>query len=122
MDAEQAVVASLRKAVAALPDDVALRFHLAEVLVAAGHRDEAVGHLGAILQADSSNSAALSLLIRQQAASPATAEPAGFDWAEAEAEVADGLPPVFVPPHGATPYKRPPAGSHRGNTRHPVVH
>jgi SpoVK/Ycf46/Vps4 family AAA+-type ATPase len=102
MDAEQAIVVSLRKAVAALPDDVALRFHLAEVLAAAGHRDEAIGHLGAILQADPSNAAALSLLIRQQA-SPATSEPAGFDWAEAEAELGDVLPPMFVGPDGATP-------------------
>ncbi len=117
MDAEQAVVASLRKAVAALPDDVALRFHLAEVLVAAGHRDEAVGHLGAILQADPSNAAALSLLIRQQAASPATAEPAGFDWAEAEAELGDVLPPMFVAPDGATPDSATPDGSDGESTR-----
>ncbi len=46
MDDQDAVIASLRKAVAALPDDVALRLHLAERLVAGGHRDEAIGHLG----------------------------------------------------------------------------
>jgi SpoVK/Ycf46/Vps4 family AAA+-type ATPase len=117
MDAEQAVVVSLRKAVAALPDDVALRLHLAEVLVAAGHRDEAVGHLGAILQADPSNAAALSLLIRHQAASPATSEPAGFDWAEAEAELGDVLPPMFVAPDGATPDSATPDGRHGESTR-----
>ncbi len=114
MDAEHAVIASLRKAVAALPDDPALRLHLAEVLVAAGHRDEAIGHLAAILQADSSNAAALNLLIRQQAAGGAAAPPAssgrvpaseapGFDWAEAEAELGDVLPPMFVAPDGASP-------------------
>jgi len=75
MDAEQAVIASLRKAVAALPDDVALRLHLARVLVAARHRDEAIGHLAAILQADPSNAAALNLLIRQQAAAATTTWP-----------------------------------------------
>ncbi len=135
MEAEQAVIASLRKAVAALPDDVALRLHLAEVLAAAGQRDEAIGHLGAILHADPSNAGALNLLIRQQSAAastpaaesgtspaasarparpesgqpadtdasrPAAAEPP-FDWAEAEAELRDVLPPMFVGPDGATP-------------------
>jgi AAA+ superfamily predicted ATPase len=171
MDDQDAVLASLRKAVAALPDDVALRLHLAERLVSGGHRDEAIGHLGAILQADPRNAAALSLLIRQQAAGnaapdiratppaekatpptgtegpgprpagrvgpaptgqgspagteparaepagtepagtepegtwtgPAAPEPAAFDWAEAEADLRDVLPPMFVAPDGATP-------------------
>ena len=166
MDDQDAVIVSLRKAVAALPDDVALRLHLAERLVAGGHGDEAIGHLGAILQADPRNAAALNLLIRQQAAGnaapdnrataptengkppigterpgpqpagragpapagpgspagtgpaatgpagtgpagtgpgPAAPEPAAFDWAEAEAELRDVLPPMFVAPDGATP-------------------
>jgi AAA+ superfamily predicted ATPase len=153
MDDQDAVIASLRKAVAALPDDVALRLHLAERLVAGGQRDEAIGHLGAILQADPRNAAALNLLIRQRAAAkpaapdnPATppaedamppdggehpglrpaeqvgpaasgqgspagtqddraaaAEPAAFDWAEAEAELREVLQPMFVAPDGATP-------------------
>ena len=166
MDDQDAVIASLRKAVAALPDDVALRLHLADRLVAGGHRDEAIGHLGAILQADPRNAAALNLLIRQQAAAkaapdnratppaenvtpptgtqrpgpqsagragpaptgpgspagtgpagtgpagtgpagtgpdPSAPEPAAFDWAEAEAELRDVLPPMFVAPDGATP-------------------
>ncbi len=75
MDDQDAVIASLRKAVAALPDDVALKLHLAERLVAGGYRDEAIGHLGAILEADPRNAAALNLLIRQQAA----AKPAAPD-------------------------------------------
>jgi len=82
----QAVIASLRRAVAALPDDTILRLHLAEVLLGAGLRDEATGQLGAILQADPGNSAALSLLAAGQA----------FDWAEAEAELGEVLPPMFV--------------------------
>jgi len=118
MDAEQAVIASLRKAVAALPDDVALRLHLADILAAAGQRDEAIGHLSAILQADPSNAAALNLLIRQQAAAnpatplagterpspgPPAPEPASFDWAKAEAELRDVPPATFAAPDGAAP-------------------
>jgi SpoVK/Ycf46/Vps4 family AAA+-type ATPase len=137
MDDQHAVIASLRNAVAALPDDLALRMHLASLLLTAGHRDEAVGHLGAILQADPGNAQALSLLVAhaQQTGSapagqpalpaeptasqaptapdntepeapsrPATTPrgaPAGFNWAEAEAELRDVLPAMFVTPDGA---------------------
>ena len=41
---------SLRNAVTAMPDDVPLRLHLAALLLRAGQRDEAVRHLGAVLQ------------------------------------------------------------------------
>ena len=43
---------SLRNAVAAMPDDVPLRLHLATMLLRSGQRDEAVRHLGAVLQRD----------------------------------------------------------------------
>ncbi len=118
MDDQHAVIASLRKAVKALPDDLALRMHLARLLLTAGHPDEAVTHLGAILQADPANSDALTLLASRHAgASPApeAAQPSqracagtvprqadGFDWAEAEAELSDVLPPMFVTPEGAS--------------------
>ena len=145
MDDQHAVIASLRNAVAALPDDLALRMHLAGLLLKAGHRDEAVGHLGAILQADPGNSDALVMLVgryqddgagaagpaatqpaaSQPAAGPAVSQPASptspdasaspgssvgpandpaagaFNWAEAEAELRDVLPPMFVTPDGA---------------------
>jgi AAA+ superfamily predicted ATPase len=147
MDAELAVIASLRNAVAALPDDLGLRLHLASLLLAAGLRDEGVSHLGAVLQADPANATALSMLAglgqqtspppapddRAPAASspptaprspqdgprqddhqrgevpsapvpsaPAPSEPAaGFDWASAEADLGDVLPPMFVGADGA---------------------
>jgi SpoVK/Ycf46/Vps4 family AAA+-type ATPase len=135
MDDQHAVIASLRNAVSALPDDLALRMHLARLLLTAGHPDEAVTHLGAILQADPANSDALALLASRHAgggpaagataaaaassaptASPAPAvsaqpampapppvpaQPTGFDWAEAEAELRDVLPPMFITPDGA---------------------
>jgi AAA+ superfamily predicted ATPase len=62
MEPEPSVLDSLRAAVAALPDDVPLRIHLATLLLQAGQRDEAVRHLGAVLQRDPGNAAALSLL------------------------------------------------------------
>jgi len=149
MDDQHAVIASLRNAVAALPEDLALRMHLASLLLGAGHRDEAVAHLGTVLQADPGNGQALSLLVSVHPAPPApsatgspatpavpateaspgpateateanpatpgpateasstsaTADPpaaaaspgsAEFNWAEAEAELRDVLPPMFV--------------------------
>src|SRR6516162_8754144 len=56
------VLESLRNAVAAMPDDVPLRLHLAMLLLRAGKRDEAVRHLGAVLQRDPGNGEALAML------------------------------------------------------------
>src|SRR5215831_7932797 len=56
------VLESLRNAVAAMPDDVPLRLHLATLLLRAGQRDEAVRHLGAVLQRDPGNREALAML------------------------------------------------------------
>ena len=170
MDDQHAVIASLRNAVAALPDDLELRIHLADLLLKAGHRDEAVTHLAAVLQDDPGNSGALAMLVsryegdgaiapeavappaaaapeapapetgprdtaspelhgsgeHQQPAPPPqpraaadetmadqpAARPAGeFNWAQAEAELADLLPPMFVTPDGsAAPAAGPDAG------------
>jgi AAA+ superfamily predicted ATPase len=141
MDEQHAVIASLRNAVAALPADLALRLHLASLLLGAGHRDEAITHLAAVLQADPANAEALRMLVSVQptAASAGDDEPAAtppspgepgttipaaespgshlaavtqppaapatpgrpeFNWAEAEAELLDVLPPMFVTPDG----------------------
>jgi AAA+ superfamily predicted ATPase len=56
------IIESLRNAVAAMPDDVPLRLHLATLLLRAGQRDEAVRHLGAVLQRDPGNGEALAML------------------------------------------------------------
>jgi SpoVK/Ycf46/Vps4 family AAA+-type ATPase len=126
MEPQPPVLDSLRKAVEAMPDDVPLRLHLVTLLLSAGQRDEAVRHLGAVLQRDPSNATALALLQDPRPAAepeppaasppPATAEPpaaeppaaepprppaavpeeAEFDWSQAESEVSGLLPPMFV--------------------------
>jgi AAA+ superfamily predicted ATPase len=140
---------SLRNAVTAMPDDVPLRLHLAAMLLSAGQRDEAVRHLGAVLQRDPGNSAALAMLTGPHPPAPADppvspertvappadtasagpgSEPAGdgaaagepdaapapaaspadddatasYDWSQAENELRDVLPAMFVGEAGST--------------------
>ena len=73
MEPEPTVLDSLRRAVEAMPDDVPLRLHLATLLLHGGQRDEAIRQVGAILQRDPGNAAALGLLRED----PAPAEAAG---------------------------------------------
>src|SRR6201999_4590372 len=84
MDPDPTVLASLRKAVEAMPDDVPLRVHLATLLLQAGQRDEAIRHVGAVLQRDPGNTEALALMQRP-AAPPASPDP----WDRAGAGPAD---------------------------------
>jgi predicted Zn-dependent protease len=76
MEPDPTVLASLRKAVEAMPDDVPLRVHLASLLLQAGQRDEAIRHVGAVLQRDPANAEALALLQRP-AGPPATPDAGG---------------------------------------------
>jgi SpoVK/Ycf46/Vps4 family AAA+-type ATPase len=137
---------SLRNAVNAMPDDVPLRLHLVTMLLRAGQRDEAVRHLGAVLQRDPGNAEAMRMLTSpaevpgppasppadvdgsservRGSVSPATGPtpvqdgPArgadargaeegtstaagdnatdGYDWSQAEDELRDVLPSMFV--------------------------
>jgi AAA+ superfamily predicted ATPase len=140
MEPDLTVLASLRKAVEAMPDDVPLRVHLAALLLRAGQRDEAIRHVGAVLQRDPGNTEALALLQQPSApdtgagvpgpampqetgrppaapdgqnppGAPGGAQPPGrngpnaagrpggapeFDWSQAESELRDVLPPMFV--------------------------
>ena len=91
MEPDPAVLDSLRSAVNAMPDDVPLRLHLAGLLLGAGHRDEAVRHLGAVLQRDPGNGAALAMLTHDQplfqeriSPSPQDPAPAGEEAAPTE--------------------------------------
>src|ERR1700761_2956259 len=119
MEPEPTVLDSLRKAVEAMPDDVPLRLHLATMLLQAGQRDEAVRQLGAVLQRDPGTAQPPGLLrgpaadspviSPERAGSPAAppvphATPAGadpakaqhYDWSQAEDELRDVLPAMFV--------------------------
>jgi AAA+ superfamily predicted ATPase len=58
------LVDSLTAAVQARPDDLALRLHLAELLLSAGRTGEAVGHLGQALARDPDNAEAAALMRR----------------------------------------------------------
>ncbi|HEY6312754.1 MAG TPA: tetratricopeptide repeat protein [Streptosporangiaceae bacterium] len=137
MEPDPTVLDSLRKAVDAMPDDVPLRLHLATMLLRGGQHDEAVRHLGAVLQRDPGNAQALGLL-RDPGVGPApdpapaagqppaaptglhdfSAERSGvrppvpgapqpdpahepgkapqYDWSQAEDELRDVLPAMFV--------------------------
>jgi AAA+ superfamily predicted ATPase len=129
MDPEPTVLDSLRRAVEAMPDDVPLRLHLATLLLQGGQRDEAIRQVGAVLQRDPGNTAALGLLREGPAAAEAADQPAAgstdisaeravvrppatgqgepggeaatgrppqYDWSQAEDELRDVLPAMFV--------------------------
>jgi SpoVK/Ycf46/Vps4 family AAA+-type ATPase len=111
MEPEPTVLDSLRRAVEAMPDDVPLRLHLAALLLRGGQRDEAIRQVGAVLQRDPGNSAALDLLregtgpaeAADQPAAGATdipaertgARPPAAGPAQARGEAAGGRPPQY---------------------------
>jgi SpoVK/Ycf46/Vps4 family AAA+-type ATPase len=105
MEPEPIVLESLRRAVDAMPDDVPLRLHLAQLLLRANQRDEAVRHVGAILQRDPANEDALALLREPAEAEKdlsaertvvSPAETPQYDWTQAEDELREVLPAMFV--------------------------
>ena len=104
------LIASLAKAVEAAPTDVALRLHLAEMLLADDQLDAALGHCATALQQDPASGPARALMGRALGgipqpptgppaeATPVESAPAGgFDWKAAESEVEGFAPePMFV--------------------------
>jgi SpoVK/Ycf46/Vps4 family AAA+-type ATPase len=103
------LIDSLGRAVAASPDDGTLRLHLAQLLVDAGRAAEAVEHAAAVLQRDPGSAAARKLMSAALAPPAPPAPPAGavapepspeagpgFDWSEAEADLGEVLPSMFV--------------------------
>ena len=71
MELDPKLVASLRRAIDAVPDDVELRLYLATLLIEAGRRDEGIREVGVILQADPANARALALITGAQPAGSA---------------------------------------------------
>jgi AAA+ superfamily predicted ATPase len=102
---------SLRNAVAAMPDDVPLRLHLATMLLRAGQRDEAVRHLGAVLQRDPGNAEAMRMLTAPAGSSgPPTVPTPELD---SSAERVHGS---ASPVPGATPAQDGPPGTFESGT------
>jgi AAA+ superfamily predicted ATPase len=106
---ESALIASLRRAVEAAPDDAELRLHLAGQLIDRGLTDEAVRHLSVVLGSDAGSVEARALMAVALATPPgmgeqpaeeaswrAAGDAARFDWQQAETEVGDIAAPMFV--------------------------
>ncbi|MGW2020205.1 ATP-binding protein [Streptomyces sp. NPDC001927] len=109
MSDESPLIRSLRAAVAAAPEDVPLRLHFAELLLAEGRGDEAVAEAAVALQHAPGDGAARALMVRAMGLPAAPATPSaeqetpateqarpGFDWDAAEQEVEDLVGPRFV--------------------------
>ncbi|GAA4158835.1 ATP-binding protein [Gryllotalpicola daejeonensis] len=120
---DSALIASLRKAVEAVPTDGELRLHLGELLLGAGRADEAVAEAAQVLQLDPASGRARELMARALApeSSPAGTAAAGtaaagtaateptteaprstspadthFDWRSAEADLDSDVEPPFI--------------------------
>ncbi|CAM5562422.1 ATP-binding protein [Streptomyces fumanus] len=115
MSADSPLIQSLRTAVAAAPQDVPLRLHLAKLLLAAGAAEAAVTEVAVALQHAPGDTKARELMARAMgvpaaapqppvATPPAPQSPAdqsadrrpGFDWKAAEEEIGDAVTPRFV--------------------------
>lgn len=115
---DEAVLRSLEAAVEASPEDLALRLHLADLLIQANRTHDAVQHCAAALAITPTSDQARAVMARALAASdvsaptdPATAESPDardddspglpFDWSQAEKDLDELVPPMFV--DGGTP-------------------
>ncbi len=103
---------SIRRAVEAAPDDLPLRLHLVELLLAHAQAGEAVAQCATVLAQDPSSARARELMTLAMSPIPTTVEtppappadpppvvptpPSGFDWTAAEAEVGEIAAPMFV--------------------------
>jgi SpoVK/Ycf46/Vps4 family AAA+-type ATPase len=101
------LIESLLRAVEASPNDIELRVHVAELLLDAGRRDEAVTHLAAALQQSPGNPTVQAIMSRalgaQALSDAAQSDPPdpsdsfdSFDWNQAENQVSDVVQPKFV--------------------------
>ncbi len=83
----------MERALVAAPEDVALRAHLAELLLAAGRRSEVVAHAAHLLRTDPESPAGRTLMYQALSGSDQGSNASGddFDWHEAERDLGDGL-------------------------------
>jgi AAA+ superfamily predicted ATPase len=96
------LIVSLLAAVEASPDDVPLRLHVAELLADAGDRPGALLQVAAVLAREPDSARANELMQRLAGATPPppppapTVPPEAYDWRQAEADLGDVVPPMFV--------------------------
>jgi len=106
------LLAGLRLAVEAAPEDVAIRLHLAQLLHSAGHRDEAVRQAAAVLQREPANLEAIALISddgkaagpnlggtvvdHQEPDASQPTDPDGDVLRRLDAELADIVPPQYA--------------------------
>jgi SpoVK/Ycf46/Vps4 family AAA+-type ATPase len=91
-----ALIASLTAAVAARPDDVPLRLHLAGLLLDAGRHGEAVGQVAQALQREPADPQAQSLMRKALGAGEMRAGEKAADLSDYEREFDDVIPPRFA--------------------------
>ncbi|KIZ15390.1 ATP-binding protein [Streptomyces natalensis] len=108
MSAESPLIQSMRTAVAAAPDDVPLRLHLAELLLAAGHGDAAVGEVSVALQHAPGDVHARELMVRALTGTPATT-PGGSELPASPRASVPGQPLASAVPPSAEVPEQPPA-------------
>jgi len=90
---DRGLIESIRAAVDASPADVALRLHLAELLLRANQTDEALAQLGRVLQLDPTCARAVELIAATREREPVPSTE--FDWEELERELG-GLAPAML--------------------------
>ncbi|MFE1775086.1 ATP-binding protein [Streptomyces sp. NPDC059008] len=123
MSAESPLIQSMRTAVAAAPDDVPLRLHLAELLLSAGHGDAAVGEVSVALQHAPGDVQARELMVRAltgtSATTPGEAAPSAPSQVPVPGEprAHSSVPPTApAPEQPPAPAAEPPQGPTTGHT------
>lgn len=104
---DPAVIQALTEAVAAAPDNQALRLHLADVLLSAGQTDKALGEVHHVLSSSPDSVTALQLAVKghQQAGEPARAE----RYQHVLGALGGGHAGTDAHQHPAPPHQSPPA-------------
>ncbi|WP_117215491.1 ATP-binding protein [Allorhizocola rhizosphaerae] len=108
------LIASLTAATESRPDDAVLRLHLAELLLDAARPQEAIAHIGYVLNRDPANATAQRLIqrslspmgppeVQTQAEAAVPGPPSDDLLAEYEQELSDVLPPRFAVGDGPAP-------------------
>ena len=122
------LIDSLLKAVAASPDDVPLRLHLADLLLAEGRLGEAIAQAASALQADPGNGDAQALMARALAsptaapnrpAAPAPEQDAAPRRAMPDAQTPDGPQPPAQPAAPQAEPRRPETAEGTGTSGAP---